>query len=189
MTVPRELSLRRTPDGLRLVQKPVGELKKLRMAPPLQFGGGRFAAAARWLAAHNDLPPLLDVEMRFTEVTGKAPFTVQLQTAPGERTSIVIDPARNRLVLDRARSGQGGFHSDFSAPHDASLRIVNGQVVLRFLLDASSIEVLAQGGETSVTELIFPTAGPRVLSITSDGATPNVSAITINALTSARRGD
>jgi sucrose-6-phosphate hydrolase SacC (GH32 family) len=189
MTVPRELSLRRTPGGLRLVQKPVGELKKLRMVPPLQFGGGSFAAAARWLAAHDDLPPLLDVEMSFTEVTGKAPFTVQLQTAPGERTSIVIDPARNRLVLDRAHSGQGGFHPDFSAPHDASLRVANGEVVLRFLLDASSIEVLAQGGETSVTELIFPTAGPRGLSITSDGATPNVSAITINALTSARRGD
>jgi len=189
MTVPRELSLRRTPGGLRLVQKPVGELKTLRLVPPLQFGGGSFAAAARWLAAHSDLPPLLDVEMSFTEVTAKAPFTVQLQTAPGERTSIVIDPARNRLVLDRAHSGQGGFHPDFSAPHDASLRVANGEVVLRFLLDASSIEVLAQGGETSVTELIFPTAGPRGLSITSDGATPNVSAITINALTSARRGD
>ncbi|HEY8837746.1 MAG TPA: glycoside hydrolase family 32 protein, partial [Dehalococcoidia bacterium] len=40
MTVPRELSLRRTPGGLRLVQKPVGELKKLRMVPPLQFGRG-----------------------------------------------------------------------------------------------------------------------------------------------------
>lgn len=189
MTVPRELSLRRTPGGLRLVQKPVVELKKLRMGPPLQFGGGSFAAAARWLAAHNDLPPLLDVEMSFTEVAGKAPFTVVLQTAPGERTSIVIDPARNRFVLDRAHSGQGGFHPDFSAPHVAPLRVANAEVVLRFLLDASSIEVLAQGGETSVTELIFPTAGQRGLSITSDGATPNVSAITINALTSARRGD
>ena len=124
----------------------MGELKKLRMVPPLQFGGGSFAAAARWLAAHNDLPPLLDVEMSFTEVTGKAPFTVQLQTSSGERTSIVIDPARNRLVVYRARSGQGGFHPDFSAPHDASLRVTNGDVVLRFLLYTSSIQVLTQGG-------------------------------------------
>ncbi len=188
MTVPRELSLRRTPSGLRLVQKPVVELKRLRMAPPLQFGGGTFVAAAEWLAAHKDLPPLLDVEMSFS-VSGKAPFSVNLQTAPGERTSIVIDPARNRLVLDRAHSGQTGFHRDFSAPHDAPLRVVNGNVVLRFLVDASSIEVLAQGGETSVTELIFPAAGPRGLSIASDGATPNVRAITISALKSARRGD
>jgi len=100
-----------------------------------------------------------------------------------------MDPVRNRLVLDRAHSGQGGFHRDFSALHDAPLRVINGNVVLRYLVDASSIEVLAQGGETSVTELIFPTAGPRGLTITSDGETPYVSAITINALTSARRSD
>jgi fructan beta-fructosidase len=114
---------------------------------------------------------------------------VQVQTASGERTSIVIDPARNRLVLDRAHSGETGFHRDFSAPHEAPLRVVNGDVVLRFLLDASSIEVLAQGGETSVTGLIFPTAGPRGLSIASDGATPKVKAITIYSLTSPRQRD
>lgn len=189
MTVPRELSLRRTLDGLRLVQKPVRELGQLRRASPLQFGGGTFEEAARWLAAHNDLSPLLDVEMSFAGVTGTSPFTVQLQTAPGEATSIQIDPARSRLILNRAHSGVTGFHPEFSAPHDAPLRVVNGEIVLRFLLDASSIEVLAQGGETSVTELIFPTAGPRALSITSDGATPHVNAITITALASARRRD
>ena len=185
MTVPRELMLRRTPDGLRLVQKPVTELKKLRLPSPLRFRGGTFAAAARWLVAHNDLPQLLDVEMNFSRVTGKDPFTVNLQTAAGERTSLTFDPTHNRLVLDRARSGQTGFHRDFSTRHEAPLRITNGDVTLRFLLDASSIEILAQGGETSVTELIFPTAGPRGLTLTSEGATPNVTAITIHALTAA----
>ena len=187
MTVPRELMLRRTPGGLRLVQKPVTELKKLRMPSPLRFGGGTFAAAARWLAAHNDLPPLLDVDMSFTGVIGKAPFSVYLRTAPDERTSMTFDPVRNRLTVDRTHSGQTGFHRDFSARHDAPLRIPEGVVALRFLLDASSIEVLAQGGETSVTELIFPTLGPRSLSIASDGATPSVSAITIHALRSPRQ--
>jgi sucrose-6-phosphate hydrolase SacC (GH32 family) len=185
MTVPRELMLRRTPDGLRLVQKPVTELKKLRLPSPLRFRGGTFAAAAQWLVAHNDLPQLLDVEMNFSRVTGKDPFTVNLQTAAGERTSLTFDPTHNRLVLDRARSGQTGFHRDFSTRHEAPLRITNGDVALRFLLDASSIEILAQGGETSVTELIFPTAGPRGLTLTSEGATPNVTAITIHALTAA----
>jgi Beta-fructosidases (levanase/invertase) len=183
MTVPRELMLRRTPDGLRLVQKPVTELKKLRPPSPLRFGGGTFAAAARWLAAHNDLSPQLDVEMSFSDVTGKAPFSVHLQTAPSESTSLAFDPARNRLVLDRTQSGQTGFHRDFSGRYDAPLRISNGDVRIRFLLDASSIEVLAQGGETSITALIFPAAGSRGLTLASDGATPYVSGITIHALT------
>ena len=186
MTVPRELSLRRTPDGLRLVQKPVVELNKLRLPSPLRFAGGTFAAAAQWLAAHNDLPPLLDVEMRFTGVNGKAPFTVRVNTASGELTSILIDPTRNGLVLDRSHSGRIDFHRDFFAAHDAPLRVDNGEIVVRFLLDASSIEVFAQRGETSVTELIFPTSGSRSLTVASEGATPNVRAITIHALKSAR---
>ena len=188
MTVPRELMLRRTPDGLRLVQKPVNELKKLRMASPLRFRGGTFAAAARWLVAHNDLPPLLDVEMSFSDVTGKAPFSVYLQTAPDERTTLTFDAARNKLVLDRTHSGQTGFHRDFAARYDAPLRITNGEVTVRLLLDAASIEVLAQRGETSVTALIFPRPGPRGLTLASDGATPSVSAITIHALTSQSQG-
>ena len=177
--------LRRTPDGLRLVQKPVTELKKLRLPSVLRFRGGTFAAAARWLVAHNDLPRLLDVEMSFSRVTGKDPFTVNLQTASGEHTSLTFDPTHSRLVLDRTHSGQTGFNRNFSTRHEAPLRITNGDVALRLLLDASSIEILAQEGETSVTELIFPTTGPRAFTLTSEGTTPKVTAITIHALAAA----
>ena len=182
MTVPRVLTLRRTPDGLRLVQQPVAELETLRRTSPLRFAGGTFAAAARWLASHKDLPPMLDVDMRFTGVSGKAPFSVHVQTAADERTSLSVDPASNRLTLDRTRSGRTAFHRDFSLRHDAPLRIVDGALRLRLLLDASSLEVFALGGETVLTDLIFPSAGGRSLSIASDGAMPTVKSITIHAM-------
>jgi fructan beta-fructosidase len=187
MTVPREMMLRRTPDGLRLVQKPVGELNKLRITPPLQFRGGTFAAAARWLAARRDLPPLLDVEMSFAGVTGKGSFTVHVNTGPDERTSLMIDPGKNRFVLDRSHSGMVGFHREFAATHDAPLRVENGEVIIRFLLDASSIEVFAQRGETAVTELIFPGGASRRISLASEGAAPEVRWISIHELSSALR--
>jgi fructan beta-fructosidase len=187
MTVPRALSLRRTPAGLRLVQQPVAELAQLRGPSPLEFAGGTFAAAAEWLAAQEDLPALLDVDMAFTSVSGKAPFSVHLHTGKDERTSLTFDPARHRLVVDRTASGRAGFHRDFSARHDAPLRIIDDGARIRLLLDASSLEVFAQGGETSLTELIFPAAGSRGLSIASEGDTPNVKAITIHALTSPRQ--
>ncbi|MEP7344519.1 MAG: glycoside hydrolase family 32 protein, partial [Gemmatimonadaceae bacterium] len=85
MTVPRELTLRRTPDGLRLVQKPVVELESLWVPTPRSFTGGTFAAASKWLAGQRNLPPQLDVELTFGWVTGKAPFSIQLQTGPNER--------------------------------------------------------------------------------------------------------
>ena len=186
MTVPRELSLRRTPDGLRLVQKPVEELASLRRPSPLRFTGGTFAAAAEWLAGQSGLPPLLDVDLSFTGVAGNAPFSIRLQTGPNEGTSLTIDPASQGLQLDRTNSGQTSFHRDFSARHAAPLRIADDAVRIRLLVDASSLEVFAQGGETVLTELLFPSSRPRTLRLLSGGATPRVEAITIHAMTSAR---
>ena len=120
--------------------------------------------------------------MTFTGVSGKPPFSVHLQTGKDERTTLTCDPAHHRLALDRTRSGQTAFHRDFPARHEAPLRIADDSVSLRLLLDTSSIEVFAQNGETVLTEIIFPTAGPRSLRIASEGDAPNVKDIAIHAL-------
>jgi sucrose-6-phosphate hydrolase SacC (GH32 family) len=65
------------------------------------------------------------------------------------------------------------------------LRITSDSVTLRLLIDASSIEVLAQDGETSMTSLIFPTGPARRLRLLSPGGGTRVSSITIRPLHSA----
>lgn len=40
--------------------------------------------------------------------------------------------------------------------HRGALRIVDGRVDLQLLLDTSSLEVFAQGGEAILTNLILP---------------------------------
>ena len=182
MSVPRELALRRTPEGLRLVQQPVAEMLKLRETKPRRFPGGTFAAAAAWLQSHNSLPPLLDVELTFSGLTAESAFTLQLHTGPEEATALVFDGARERLTVDRTRSGRTNFHRAFPARHDAPLRVTDGRVTLRLLLDTSSLEVFAQNGETVLTELIFPTAASRSLSLRNDGEAPRVGSIAIHAL-------
>jgi fructan beta-fructosidase len=182
MSIPRELTLRRTPAGLRLVQQPVADVLKLREAAPRKFSGGTFAAAAEWLHDQPNLPPLLDVELTFTGVTAKSAFTLQLHTGPGEATALVLDGVRARLTVDRTRSGKTDFHAKFSARHEAPLRITDGRVTLRLLVDTSSLEVFAQNGETVLTELIFPTAAPRSLSLTNDGEAPGVGGLAIYAV-------
>ena len=84
--------------------------------------------------------------------------------------------------MDRTRSGQTGFHPAFPARHEAPLRIADGHCTVRLLVDTSSLEVFAQNGETALTELIFPTAGTRRVSITTDGEAPGLSGITIHSL-------
>ena len=191
MTIPRSLSLRRTSAGLRLAQKPVEELGILREEPALVFSGGSFAAAGLWLYQLDALDALLDVEVKFSEVFPNAPFVINIHTGSAEVTTIAIDPSGAQLVIDRAHSGLKEFHPAFagSSRHAAPLRITDGHLTVRFLLDTSSLEVFAQDGETVLTDLIFPSAGKRSLGLSSEGGNagsiPQVERITIYKLRSA----
>jgi sucrose-6-phosphate hydrolase SacC (GH32 family) len=182
MTVPRTLTLRRTPAGPVLVQTPVRELDQLRTSAARRFDGGTLAAANAWLAKQGDLPSLLDVELAFDGVRDATAFDIQLGSGADERTVIHVDPAAHQLVLDRSRAGRTTFHRDFTLRHPAPLRIVGGEVRIRLLLDASSLEVFAQGGETVLTDLVFLSPGPRRLSLAADGAPPRVHSIVVNPL-------
>jgi fructan beta-fructosidase len=182
MTVPRALTLRRTPAGPVLVQTPVRELDALRTSAARRFDGGTLAAADVWLAAQGDLPSLLDVELAFDGVRDATPFDIQLGSGTDERTVVHVDPAAHQLVLDRSRAGRTTFHRDFTLRHPAPLRVVGGEVRVRLLLDASSLEVFAQRGETVLTDLVFLSPGPRRLSLAADGASPRVNSIVVNPL-------
>lgn len=191
MTLPRSLTLKRTPEGLRLAQGPVDELRTLREGSPLVFSGGSFAEADNWLYEQKNFRDLLDVEMAFSEVFPNAPFVIKIHTGPGQVTAIAVDPKNGKLALDRTHSGLRDFHPAFSASsrHEAPVKIANGQFAIRLLLDTSSLEVFAQEGATALTDLIFPAAGQRSMSLSSEGgdarSMPKVGRITIYELRSA----
>jgi fructan beta-fructosidase len=191
MTVPRSLALERTSKGLRLTQKPVNELEKLREEPSLLFPGGSFADAGKWLSEQRNFPESLDVEMIFSEVSSDTPFVINIHAGAGELTAIEVDPESGKLAVDRTHSGLKGFHPAFlaSARHEAPVEIANSKFAIRFLLDTSSIEVFAQDGRTALTDQIFPSAGKRSISLSSEGgkafSMPKVEQIGIHPLKSA----
>ncbi len=139
--------------------------------PALVFSGGSFTAADLWLYQQSDLNELLDVEMTFSEVFPSAPFVINIHTGTAEVTAIVIDPSERKLIIDRTHSGIKEFHPAFAASsrHAAPLRIANGILKIRFLLDTSSLEIFAQDGEIVLTDLIFPNAGKRSIGLSSEG--------------------
>jgi fructan beta-fructosidase len=191
MTVPRSLRLERTSKGLRLVQEPLDELKKLREESSLVFPGGNFADASNWLYQQGNLSQLLDVEMSFSELFPDAPFVINIHAGAGEVTAIAVDPENGKLAVDRTHSGLKEFHPAFStsARHEAPVEIFNGKFTIRFLLDTSSLEVFAQDGRTTLTDQIFPTADTRSISLSSEGgkalSMPKMELIIIHELRSA----
>ena len=64
MSIPREVRLRKTAEGIRLVQMPVREMQSLR-DKHLQFRGGDTAAANDWLASNHVSGDQLEVVVEF----------------------------------------------------------------------------------------------------------------------------
>jgi fructan beta-fructosidase len=185
MSVPRELTLRNTPEGLRLVQEPVRDLKKLR-GKRHRIARASFSEASEWLAKQKFASNLLDVEAEFDLGNNTGDFGIKIASGPGEET-VVHCSAEGRWSVDRARSGKTDFHPKFAATYQSTPRSRPDSIKLRLLLDSSSLEVFAYDGEVVLTSLIFPRNTERRLETFASGTPPRVQRLTIWELDSAWR--
>lgn len=168
MSLPRELALRLTDDGFRLIQTPVRELRKLR-AQHYHRGSGTVAEATDWLRSNSAEGEGLEIEVEF-EAISTANFGLKVRKGNPDETVITFDPSLNRLSLDRTRSGKTDFHPKFSGVYEAPLRARAGRVQLRVLVDISSVEVFGNGGEATLTALVLPAPSSRGLEFWSASA-------------------
>ena len=156
MTIPRQLALRKYPEGLRLVQQPVvrhsaSKTKRLRL----------------------QLPALrAPFEIRATMGLGAADeIGWKLLGSDGTATTVGYDIKRQELFVDRMHSGAVDFSPDF--PTRTSVRLaVSGSLQLDILVDRSSVEVFAQRGQVAMTNLMFPPGGTRTAEFYSRGGKP-----------------
>lgn len=168
-TLPRRLSLRRFPEGLRLVARPVPALRALR--GPLRRRGPRLLPAG----ATVDLGPEMAgdaLEIRAVFAMGDADAAgLSVRRGPGgEETRIGIDARRGTLFVDRTRSGRCDFHPGFAARHDAPLRVgPDGVATLHLFVDRASVEVFADDGASVLTDLIFPSPESRGVALFAEG--------------------
>ena len=144
-SVPRRLTLRRGPDGLRLAQVPVAELDALRTTPqPTALSGSA------------SLPPsaeiVLDVKPGDWSDTG-----IRLSNAAGEEVIVGVARTPLEVFVDRRKSRLTPFHKDYAGRHAGPIAWRDGAITLRILFDRSVVEVFANDGETVVTDRVFPT--------------------------------
>ena len=169
MTVPRALTLRSTPAGLRLVQTPVEELEELRETRH-QLKRVKLDTAAAWLETLNFPAGLAEVELDLERVPTSGSVALTLRHGTTGITVIRADLAAGTLQVDRTRSGRSDFHPAFPGVHTAPLRVEQGRLRLHVLVDVSSVEVFAQNGETVMTDLILPTTSDLRVGLSAEGA-------------------
>lgn len=145
-SLPRRLLLRRTPDGLRLVQQPTGGMASL-----FERDGTRH----QFLTQRATLPDAADI----TFVVGSGDtgaIGLRLFNDIGEEVRIAVSADRRELSIDRRQSRAAASPPGYAERHAGPLR-PTGQVPVRLIIDRSVLEVFANEGETVMTERVYPT--------------------------------
>lgn len=165
MTLPRSLALRSCPEGLRLVQRPVGELMRLRRA---HFGraGLPVGAANQQLQASGVAGDALEIiaDFRLADATEVG---LSVRAGRAEATVVGYDAVAQQMFVDRTRSGHCSFSPAFPGRHCASLPHREGRVRLHVFVDRCSVEVFGGVGQAVLTDLIFPSPDSTGLEVYS----------------------
>ena len=159
MSIPREVGLRRTAEGIRLVQKPAREMESLR-GRHFKFKGGTIAEANAWLAKNHIEGNQLEIEEELSPQGTGVEGTKVLESA-GEYTEIGLDRDKGIVFVDRTHSGNVNFNPKFSGRYEAPIAPRDGKVKLRLFVDAGSVEVFVNDGEKVFTVLVYPAADSR----------------------------
>ena len=154
MSLPRELHLKKFDDGVRLVQMPVKEVQSLRERH-YHIQKQSFAAANASLHQRGISGEVFELDAEL-EPASASECGVKLRKGAHEETVISYDTLQHRLFVDRTHSGRVNFNKAFPGVHSAPVPLENGRIKLNIFVDRSSIEVFANDGRVTVTELVFP---------------------------------
>jgi fructan beta-fructosidase len=156
MTIARELSLKNTAAGIRVISQPVKELAALR--------GASVRLPSRTIEGEVDITgevsyvPTGELRLSFDAAMESKDFGIQLSNPQGQQVRIGYEPAGKRFYVDRTASGKHDFSKDFSGRHYAPRLSKENFVSLHLVIDVASVELFADNGEVVMTEIFFPDA-------------------------------
>lgn len=174
MALPRELSLKTLDGKVKLTSQPVAQVNALVDA--------QAAKGESWAADRIDVDPgthalpeetrgtvqAIDLTIEPGKAT-KAGLTVRGSADGKRKTVISYNPATQRLELDRSASNAITFSDKFSPTSGAPLRMVDGRVKLRVVIDNGSVEIIDSSGAAVLTALVFPGADDDRTALFSEG--------------------
>ena len=181
-SLPRELNLAQSPDGIRLVQKPVAEAKGLRERELLQLSNVSVPMAMRAMHLANLRGDTLEIEAELSPGDTKE-MGFRLRKGESEETILGVTLETKEVFVDRTRSGQVLFAPEFSGRYKAALR-QSSRVKLHIFLDRSSMEVFVNDGEMVLTDRIYPSPGSEGIELYSNGGQGKVLSLSIWKLAS-----
>jgi fructan beta-fructosidase len=152
MTVPRDLFLRETRDGYRLLQWPAEELTQLRKdttAFPGQGVSGTFTV--------NDGSVCHELSLVFDLTnTDATQFGFMLKNDLGEQVIAGYNTADTSVYIDRTMAGKSGFSERFARIDRAPYLPPAATLRMHAIVDVASVELFVDDGRLVLTEIFFP---------------------------------
>lgn len=161
MSFPCEMTLHQTPDGLRLRRQPVREIADL------------YEGEQRW---HDRT--LLPDDNPLRALSGEL-WDINAEFEVGAATSVVFRVRGTDVRYDvRAQTLT-------ALGRTAPLKLEGLRLVLRLLVDRTSLEVFGEGGQTSLTSCFLPPPDDKTLAVTVGGGTAQIVSLVVHPLRSA----
>jgi sucrose-6-phosphate hydrolase SacC (GH32 family) len=187
MSIPAEITLRTTPDGIRMFRNPVKEIETLYIKTD-RVEGATLKQANAQLAALE--PELIDMTLRLAP---KADITLHVRGLPikynlaqQQFEFVSTQRAAAQLAAIEAKHPKAPRKpkpGEIMGLEQIPVPLQNGQVSLRVLVDRASLELFAGDGQAAASFVIVPSAADR--SIRLEGAEEQeIQSIVVNELKS-----
>jgi fructan beta-fructosidase len=173
----RRLDLQAFPEGVRLVQTPVEEVKQIRQqhihdeTVNLQEGDNYLSlenVQGRQLEIIAEFEyEAIDTQAEAENLAGE--FGVKVFKGGEQETVIGYDVATQQLFMDRISSGDTSFHEAFAERTVALMPVDDGTVRMHIFIDHSVVEVFGNDGYVAMTNRVFPDAAQDGVEIYSVG--------------------
>lgn len=160
----RELELRKTPKGLRLGQRIPTDLRPTVDSVPLASLRNESISAVRTKLSQAKGRQLM-VRIAFQNFGITSAVGVELLKGTAGSIRVGYDPMKNSIFVDRTNTSPR-YPGD-SERHDAKRILSSPSIEIEVWLDGSIIEVFADDGTISITDLVYPNSTDLDLSVFS----------------------
>lgn len=184
LTIPREVSLVTTEDGIRMVQSPIKELESLRK--PLYSASNKSVSPSSGNLLKGIISGAYEIEaeIEIPETSTVTEFGFNIREGADQKTVVGYKTSDSRMFVDRTASGETDFSNLFSKKHEAPTQMENNRIKMRILVDESSLEAFGNDGKVVFSDVIFPDPASRAMSFYVKGGNVNVVSLKVHQLES-----
>lgn len=183
LTIPREVRLVKTDEGIRLAQVPIKELQAIRSTIfQTQNKIVNPDNASSLLKGVSSGAFEIEAEVEIPSTSTVTEFGFQVRESTDQKTVVGYKTADQQIFVDRARSGETDFSSFFTTLHEAPLKLDNKRIKMNIFVDDSSIEIFANDGKVVFSDVIFPDPSSRSMTFYAKGGDVNIVSLTVHSL-------